>query len=346
LPELQAASQVPEPVSVNTERLRACPLCGGVRLRLWRRGWDRSHRLSEQRFTYSRCARCGVRFESMRPREEDAHRFYPETYYDPRRPEHQPLSPADARARLHSTRDRRFVRWLTPLNDALARVAPDPLPGRLARAYARRRDGAVLLDYGCGSPAFLDWARTRGWQTVGLDVSDRVLEEVREAGHRALSADPQSWQALDDGSVELARMNHVVEHLYRPREVLSALSAKLAPGGTLHLSTPNPRSIGSIALRSRWLGLDCPRHVMLYPPRVLAALLHEIGFSRVETFHEVLTKDLVRSVGHLLHDMGRIRHDEILAMADREAPAVALYAPMRLAAACRVSDRFHCFAQK
>jgi ubiquinone/menaquinone biosynthesis C-methylase UbiE len=212
--------------------------------------------------------------------------------------------------------------------------------------YRPPATGAVLLDYGCGSTAFLDQARERGWSTIGVDISERVLREVRERGHRALSADLSAWSSVPDSSITVARMNHVIEHVYRPREVLAAIVEKLESGGVLHVSTPNPASWTSALLRSRWLGLDCPRHVLLYPPPVLKSLLERVGFRKVDVFHEVLTKDAARSLGYVLHDLGRLPHEEILTMAERQGLAAALHAPAKLAARLRASDRIHAFAEK
>lgn len=313
------------------ERVTRCPLCGSSTLRPWRIGWDRSHLISELRFEYAQCATCGVYFESVRPPEREIARFYPDSYYEPRAPRARRRKPLS-------------VRLLAPLNEAADRRLPDVLPGRLREAYAPAREGVVLLDYGCGSTDFLGRARERGWKTIGADVSDLVLRAVRESGHRAVAASPQALDEIDDGSVAMIRMNHVIEHLYDPAPVLSALFRKLERGGLLHVSTPNPRSWSSTLLRSRWLGLDCPRHVVLYPPQVLEAFLHRIGFGRVEIVHEVTTKDLSRSLGYVLHDLGRLRHDEIPAMAHRRALDAWLHVPARLAGRAGASDRLHAFA--
>ena len=318
---------------VEHEVLTACPLCHGARWQRWRTGYDRSHLISRQRFEYARCRSCAVVFEQVRPPEHEAERFYPTTYYGPR-------APAEAR------RLTRVARGLARVNRSVARRLPDPLPTRLGAAYVPPRRGAVLLDYGCGSSTFLDGARERGWATVGADISDDVLSGVRAKGHLSLAASLEGLEELGDRSLALVRLNHVIEHLYRPKEVLSLLARKLELGGVLHVATPNPDSWGGRIFHSCWLGLDCPRHVLLYPPPTLGRLLHELGFTRVEMYHEVLTKDLARSIGHLLYAVGALPHSRILSMADRQWLELALAVPARLAAYRGASDRFHCFATK
>jgi SAM-dependent methyltransferase len=295
--------------------------------------------MSERRFRYARCRDCGLRFLKTRPRETDMRAFYPATYYAA--PAAAPEPPAGDR---RDTRPNRLEPWLARLNKRIDEAIPDTLPSRLRDLYRPYREGDMLLDYGCGSDVFLNWARARGWGTIGVDVSERVVASVRASGHRGLLVRPSLWSEIADGELALVRVNHVVEHLYNPRSVLGAILRKLRPGGVLHLATPNPASVFSTLLRSRWLGLDCPRHVMLYPPSALARLCREIGFGRVDVAHEVLTKDLARSLGYVLHDLGRVPHSGILAMAERRKLADALHVPARLAARLGASDRFHCFA--
>ena len=65
------------------------------------------------------------------------------------------------------------------LNKAAARLSPDTLAEQLQKFYRRERDGATLLDFGCGTDDFLNHARSQGWNTLGMDVSPETIERVR-----------------------------------------------------------------------------------------------------------------------------------------------------------------------
>jgi SAM-dependent methyltransferase len=288
----------------------------------------------------------------MRPVEADVAAFYPPRY-EPYQA--NPVARADPGSALrgpHAPLHRGFrrraaaaaLRAIARLNAALARRYPDPLPGKLDTLYAPARPGQLLLDFGCGSAAFLDRARDRGWETLGVDFLPEIVAGVRSAGHRALLLDDAMWDTIPDASIDLIRMNHVIEHLYTPRETVARLRRKLRPGGRLHLATPNATSVTFRILRRHWFPLECPRHIVIYTPRSARRLLRSSGFGRVDCFQEVLTKDAARSLGLLLEHRGWLDTSAALDLMHRRNLATLLFAPARLAALAGAADRFHAVA--
>ena len=334
---------------VAAEILDRCPNCGGRDLRVWRKGYDRLYRVSRQEFTYSKCRRCHVVFLSSRPAESEAHKFYPSDY-GPYQPAAPPAGPSEAKVPQKKPAFRLLEETLLKvvhgLNKAAGRLSPDTLADELQKFYRPDRDGATLLDFGCGTDGFLNHARDQGWNTLGMDVSTETIERVRRSGHRALLVSPSVWDEVKDESLDLVRMNHVLEHLYNPSEVLAAIRLKMKAGAKFHLALPNPSSFTSRLFRSRWFPLDCPRHVILYSPAVLERRLAEAGFSGVRVWHETITKDFARSLGYVLHDHGWIGHEEVKQMMHRQGLAELLFTPARIAAAWGAADRFHVFARK
>lgn len=84
---------------------------------------------------------------------------------------------------------------------------------------------------------------------------------------------------------------------------------------------------------------------MLYTPKVLGELLEEIGFSRVKLLQEASTKDIARSLGYFLNDLGTIEHDKIDSRKENNNLDKILQAPARMASSRGAGDRFHAFAQ-
>jgi SAM-dependent methyltransferase len=200
------------------------------------------------------------------------------------------------------------------------------------------------MDYGCGNAERLNSARAAGWDTVGVDFTPAVIDQVQAAGHRAMLA--SQVKSIPDDSIQLVRMNHVVEPLYRPREVLAQLHAKLRAGGLLHLATPNPEGPGRLLFGQYWLGLDIPRHVILFPPRLLARVLREIGYSGIAIFREPAVWDLLRSIGVFEAHRGRCPTTDVVAK-----PFDALYSnllawPIAVMSGLGLADRYHIVARK
>ncbi len=233
---------------------------------------------------------------------------------------------------------------LRVLANGLERLRPDRLQARLDAFYRPAAPGRVLLDYGCGSTAFLDIAAAAGWSTIGADFSPAILASIAEHGHRGVLVGEQLRAEVADASVDCARMNHVVEHLYEPGQALRDIRSKLRDGGRIHISTPNPAALGARLFGTRWFDLDCPRHATLFAPLALRELVLACGFRDVTIVDEVVTKNLARSWGIVKFERGRIGHGEIYGLGADPRRAHVLSPVAKLAALTGRADRFHLFA--
>jgi SAM-dependent methyltransferase len=309
------------------ERVVACPLCGSSDSVAWRancRDWQQPQ--APDRYSYERCTRCRAHFLATRPQQSELDRVYFAGYGPYREP-----PPTKSGGGIGSAVLRRLGRRLTR---------------QAERTYTPERLGETLLDYGCGAPTFLDQAREKGFRTVGADFAEDVLEAVRAHGHEAFLVGEALKNGLPDESVGCVRMSHLVEHLYDPMDALGLVYRKLQPGGRVHISTPNPASLGSALFRRRWHGLHCPRHVVLYQPDVLKRLLREIGFRDISVIQEVGAKDLLRSWGIVLYDRGRIPHERIERLESGRASFASMLPLAVSAALMGRADRYHLFGRR
>lgn len=320
---------------VNTEALVNCPLCNSGSHAHWAEGMDRLYRVTEQRFKYSLCNACGVIFQSVRPLASEVVRFYPQQYgpYGKRAPTRTWSNLPPVINRALSTLARRII-----YNQDYSR--------RMDALQKTMQSSKTVLDFGCGSGKFLDHARSFGCATIGMDFSETALEDVRRRGHQALSVDDASWDQIPAGSVDFVLLNHVIEHLYDVAGVLRHIYRVMAPGATLHIATPNPRGIGAETYREAWWGLECPRHITLFPPQQLAETLTVAGFKEVEILHEPIVKDLARSWAYRQVDLGKMSHDRVEGLFE-DGLLMLLFA-RRAAKANREgrSDRIHAIARK
>ena len=140
------------------------------------------------------------------------------------------------------------------------------------------REGACLLDVGCGNGLYLDLARQAGWKVKGVDFDAQAAASAQARGLDVRVGGLEQVQDLA-GSFDRLTCSHVIEHVHDPREWLLSMHAMLRPGGSLWLQTPNVDALGHKRFGADWLGLDPPRHLSLLTPITLRNLLQECGFS-------------------------------------------------------------------
>lgn len=95
-----------------------------------------------------------------------------------------------------------------------------------------------------------------------------------------ISSEMADFSAVPDGSIGLAVMIHVLDHLLDPGDTLRQVRTKLKPGGTLLIVTHNEASLLRRVMGNRWPPF-CLQHPEIYNPRSIASLLKTAGFSSV-----------------------------------------------------------------
>ena len=327
--------------AVTTFTASQCTNCGAADVKQWCTTYDRLYLTSKQQFSYSKCRNCGCIFLSTGPTESEAYRFYPSNY--------GPYFAFDTNPASKKTDGplKQFAYLLSKGSNILFRRLEPHTVDRKTNDFYGKKPHSVLLDFGCGSELFLNAARAKGWEGIGMDFSQQAINQVTTHGHKGILYDSEdSWTKIPDQSVDAVRMNHVIEHLYKPKQILKNLYAKLKEGGGIHISTPNAGSVTSSMYNKFWLGLDCPRHVVIYNPFSLKGILEEVGFRNVEVAHETVTKDIARSIGFKQEDKGEIPHEEIGAKVNDSKLQSILYSPAVLFSVLKRSDRIHAFATK
>jgi 2-polyprenyl-3-methyl-5-hydroxy-6-metoxy-1,4-benzoquinol methylase len=330
-------------MAFQTEIIDHCPNCQSDKLSIWSRGTDILHRITSQEFVYSECSACHLVFQSTRPQEKEIAGFYP-TDYDPYTGEISNTETANTILKVGY----RKVQFFRKLNQYLDKFFKNSCYQKIDEYYTPKNSGMTLLDFGCGSDSFLNKAKAKNWNTIGMDFIEQPLLSVKGSGHRAvLYSSENAWNEIEDGSIDMIRVNHVLEHLYHPQEVLKNLFKKLKKGGILHIAIPNPSGIAASKYKNNWRGLDCPRHIMLYPPELLKDILAtKVGFSFVDILFEEITKDYARSMGYKLLEQKKIQYEHVEKLMNHAELAAVLHWRAKLASLMKKSDRFHVFATK
>jgi SAM-dependent methyltransferase len=99
----------------------------------------------------------------------------------------------------------------------------------------------LTLDVGCGEGRLTRDLSSRGYDVVGFDASEALVEEARAAdpGGRYEVA-PIDALPLADGAARLAVCVNVLPHVHDLAGAAAELARVLAPGGTLLVGTIHP----------------------------------------------------------------------------------------------------------
>lgn len=144
---------------------------------------------------------------------------------------------------------------------------------------------ARLLEIGAAAGFFLDEARARGYEGVGIEPNAAMATHARETLALDVRTGVLGEVEIEPASFDAACAFHVVEHLPEPLASLRTIREALRPGGHLLIEVPNAESVAARRRGSSWKPLDLPYHVGQYGPRSLRALLERSGMEvlRVDT---------------------------------------------------------------
>lgn len=160
------------------------------------------------------------------------------------------------------------------------------MAGRLAvaeRAYGRDVTGARLLEIGAGRGMFLDAARARGFDVVGVELSEDAAAYARTTYGLTVHS-TQLADAPLDGTFDVICAWDTVEHVPDPVDFWRTVRGLLAPGGVVLFSTPYFSSLPSRLLRTRWWTLKPAEHIWHYTPRTHRTVAAAAGLEVTDLF--------------------------------------------------------------
>jgi SAM-dependent methyltransferase len=148
-------------------------------------------------------------------------------------------------------------------------------------ALERYGAGPSLLDVGAGNGYFVHLARTEfGLAADGLEISAAEADYARDTfGLELLRGD----LSVVTSKYDVITSFNVLEHVKEPMKLLTEMSERLAPGGLMVLTTPNPSCIHRrLKGLTRWNMVCPPHHINLFTRTSLREMLTRLGFETLE----------------------------------------------------------------
>ena len=113
-----------------------------------------------------------------------------------------------------------------------------------------------ILDIGAGTGEFLSVAKQNGWETTGVEPSDKAKQIAISKGVSFVEAIAQ----LEDRSFDVITMWHVLEHVPDLDHQIKELKRLLKPTGSLIIAVPNFKSFDAQHYGKFWAAYDVPIH--------------------------------------------------------------------------------------
>lgn len=227
----------------------------------------------------AQCKRCRLVYVNPRPTQEREKEFYNSEYFE-----------SEAEELWRDSRRQLFEK-------ALLRIESTVPKGR-------------LLDVGCGKGYFLDLARKKGWQGVGVDISSSAVRFARNTLSLEVYTGELKKVGLEEGTFDVATAWNVLDQIYDPWGNLREIFKALKRGGLVALRVSNLyfhlylqrlfNLANYVVPESLKITEPTVFHLYMFSPITLRMFLREAGFVDIRVENSILDPNvpaLVELVG-------------------------------------------------
>jgi 2-polyprenyl-3-methyl-5-hydroxy-6-metoxy-1,4-benzoquinol methylase len=265
------------------EKVNCCPFCNSEEKTIeFKNVQDWTFFSSPGKWDYWKCNNCNALYLDPRPTEETIGRAY-QKYY---------------------TNSNNIIKWFKQLiiNEILSNKLKKNVKPRLnfpkwiTERFKKINNKIVvpfeieelkkipkgkLIDIGCGDGATAHLAALLGWNVKALEIDKDAAIIAR---NRGLDVETASYSKLIEYKdyFDCVICSHVIEHIYRPIEMIKLIHQSLKKNGILILSCPNSESYLKERYQENWRGLEAPRHLSIPSLSYLKEEISKTGFRVIE----------------------------------------------------------------
>ncbi len=145
-----------------------------------------------------------------------------------------------------------------------------------------KENGKKLLDIGCGTGDFLQFAQKKGLKVFGIEPNQKAIEIAKNK----IGREGEFFDELSDTdeTFDSITLWHVLEHIPDLNQTLIEIKSKLKSEGELIIAVPNYKSFDAKFYQSFWAAYDVPRHLWHFSPEDFDQLMNHHGMKIVNKY--------------------------------------------------------------
>ena len=238
---------------MTLENLTHCPICNSDKNELYKTVKD--YTVSHENFNIVKCKHCNFLYTNPRPKLDDLGNYYAsDNYISHTNKSNNPVNLVYKLARTQT------LKWKYNL---LNKTSPKS-----------------ILDYGCGTGHFLNYAKKKGLSITGFEPDNDARLIAKETLGKKIFSSTKEIQS----SFDCITLWHVLEHISDLNEVVHWLKKHLTENGRLIIALPNPASYDAQYFKEHWAAYDVPRHLYHFTKKDVSTLANKHSFC-IESIH-------------------------------------------------------------
>jgi len=154
-----------------------------------------------------------------------------------------------------------------------------------------------ILDIGCSAGGFLDIAKSKGWETYGVELNEKEAAFSKTKGHVIYNDLLSNLQLQKMDAVTLW---DVFEHLKDGKAYLNTIKSILSQNGVIFLQIPSADALAAKMLQEKCNMFDGIEHVNIYSFKSIKKLAFDCGFEIIH--HESVISEIGVMNNYLNYD--------------------------------------------
>lgn len=234
-----------------------CPVCNSSSFNEFIKCKD--FMLSQKMFSIVECKDCRFKFTNPRPENEKIGDYYKSNEY---------ISHSDTKKGVVS-KLYHLVRNYTLKNKL-----------KLISKYVSR---GTILDYGCGTGAFLSICKKYGWNVFGFEPDKDAAKIASQKDVFVFDNSNDLVNQNETTGYDIITLWHVLEHVTELNDTIRFLKYNLKKDGALIVALPNYKSYDAGVYKEYWAAYDVPRHLYHFDKNSITNIMTKHGFFLEET---------------------------------------------------------------